>query len=113
MLCIKDQSLIPGVIKYLKTHSKTFSILSLVQEKFAEHNVLDSILALLCLINAIQLDRLNQQVAASAAGQVEQTDDLATEAEFAVSMTHVVASTSENVSTMAEEGVYIHIQGFC
>ena len=76
------------------------------QEKFAEHNVLDAILALLCLINEIQLDQLNEQVLGSAAGQTGAADAWETQTDLGLSVTHVVASPSENVSTMAEEGEY-------
>ena len=89
--------------------SKQFPLfIFLWQEKFAEHNVLDAILALLCLINEIQLDRLNEQVLASAAGQTDVEDVWEThQADLGLSVTHVFALSSENVSTMAEEGEYL------
>ena len=77
----------------------------LLQEKFAEHKVLDAVLALLSLINVIQLERLNQQINTTAKlGLIEQTLESETEANHGLLLTHVAASPSENVSIMAEEG---------
>ena len=86
------------------------------QEKFAEYHVLDSVLHLLCLINNIQLEKLNQQIS-SEVGTVEQTILLENETGIFSGngtgrpsegghITHVVSSPSENVSTVAEEGKY-------
>ena len=77
-----------------------------LQEKFVEYSVLDSILVLLGLINKIQLDRLNEQVnaASHAADRMDQAFELETEADLGLPVMHAVASPSENVSTMAEEG---------
>ena len=90
------------------------NILFLLQEKFAEFHVLDAVLGLLCLINSLQLEKLNQQIKGNA-GTEGQTVLLGTEAElFGGSesgrptdegfITRVVSSPSENVSVVAEEG---------
>jgi len=86
----------------------------LFQEKFAEFGVLDAVLGLLCLINSLQLEKLNQQIKTNA-GTEGQTILLGTDAElFGGSesgrptdegfITRVVSSPSENVSVVAEEG---------
>lgn len=66
----------------------------------------DAILALLCLINEIQLYRLRELVFLSAADQTDATDAWETQTDLGLSVTHVVALPSENVSAMAEEGEY-------
>lgn len=87
----------------------------LSQEKFAEYNVLDAVLNLLCLVNTIQIERLIHQIKASA-GTMEQTDILEAEGDLfggngngraaeGGSITYVLSSPIENVSTVAEEGI--------
>ena len=86
------------------------------QEKFAEFHVLDAVLGLLCLINSLQLEKLNQQIKTTA-GTEGQTVILDTEAGLLGGsetvrpadegfITRVVSSLSENVSVGAEEGKY-------
>ena len=88
----------------------------LFQEKFAEFHVLDAVLGLLCLINSLQLEKLNQQIKTTA-GTEGQTVILDTEAGLLGGsetgrpadegfITRVVSSPSENVSVGAEEGKY-------
>ena len=88
----------------------------LFQEKFAEFHVLDAVLGLLCLINSLQLEKLNQQIKANA-GTETQTVILESEAELLGGsetgrptdegfITRVVSSPSENVSVGAEEGKF-------
>lgn len=74
------------------------------QEKFAEHKVLDAILALLSLMNAIQLEKLTQHMNANTTGHMQQTVELESEADQGLHLTEVMAASSENVSTMAEAG---------
>lgn len=86
------------------------------QEKFAKFHVLDAVLGLLCLINSLQLEKLNQQIKTNV-GTEEQTVILETEAEILSGsetgrptdegfITCVVSSPSENVSVGAEEGKF-------
>ena len=88
--------------------------LFLFQEKFAEFHVLDAVLGLLCLINSLQLEKLNQQIKANAGAETP-TVILESEAELLGGsetgrptdegfITRVVSSPSENVSVGAEEG---------
>ena len=90
--------------------------LLLFQEKFAEYHVLDAVLGLLCLINSLQLEKLNQQIKTSG-DTVGKTVLLETEAELFGGneagrpteegfITRVVSSPPENVSALAEEGTY-------
>ena len=86
----------------------------LFQEKFAEFHVLDAVLGLLCLINSLQLEKLNRQIKTNA-GTEAQTAILETETELLGGsetgrptdegfITRVVSSPSENMSVEAEEG---------
>ena len=90
--------------------------LFLFQEKFAEFHVLDAVLGLLCFINSLQLEKLNQQIKTNV-GSEEQTVILETEAERLGGsetgrpadegfITRIVSSPSENVSIGAEEGEF-------
>ena len=86
----------------------------LFQEKFAEFHVLDAVLGLLCLINSLQLEKLDQQIKSNAYSE-GQTVIPETGAEILGGsetgrpadesfITCVVSSPSENVSVGAEEG---------
>ena len=105
--------------------------LFLFQEKFAEFHVLDAVLGLLCLINSLQLEKLNQQIKANA-GTETQTVILESEAELLGGsetgrptdegfITRIVSSPSENVSVGAEEGEFklytiffiLHVKVWC
>ena len=88
----------------------------LFQEKFAEFHVLDAVLGLLCFINSLQLEKLNQQIKTNV-GSEEQTVTLETEGELLGGsetgrpadegfITRIVSSPSENVSIGAEEGEF-------
>ena len=79
-------------------------IVFVFQEGFTQHNVVDTILALLSLINGIQLDGLKERMLLSGAGQL-QIDGLHDwQSDHGFSITHTFASPCENVSTIAEEG---------
>lgn len=79
-------------------------IVVVFQEGFTQHNVVDTILALLSLINGIQLDGLKERMLLSGAGQL-QIDGLHDwQSDHGFFITHTFASPCENVSTIAEEG---------
>ena len=74
--------------------------------------MLHAILTLLCLINGIQLNHLNEWVSnASGQAKIDKTDNWGTDADVGLSITHALASPSEHVSAMAEEGGYF--PSFC
>ena len=90
--------------------------LFLFQEKFAEFHVLDAVLGLLCLINSLQLEKLNQQIKTTADTE-EQTVIIETEGKLLGGsetgrpadegfITRIVSSPAENVSVGAEEGKF-------
>ena len=90
--------------------------LFLFQEKFAEFHVLDAVLGLLCLINSLQLEKLNQQIKTTADTE-GQTVIIETEGELLGGsetgrpadegfITRIVSSPTENVSVGAEEGKF-------
>ena len=79
-------------------------IIFVFQEGFNQHNVVDTILALLSLINGIQLDGLKERMLLSGAGQLQIDGVHDCESDNGFSITHAFASPSENVSTIPEEG---------
>lgn len=97
----------PLVIAHCIGAMKILTAISIAEEsheRFAQHGVLHAILTLLCLINGIQLNHLNEWVSnASGQAKIDKTDNWGTDADIGLSITHALASPSEHVSAMAEE----------
>ncbi|XP_067026328.1 uncharacterized protein [Acropora muricata] len=96
----------PLVIAHCIGAMKILTAISIAKEShegFTQHNVVDTILALLSLINGIQLDGLKERMLLSGAGQLQIDGVHDWQSDHGFSITHTFASPCENVSTIAEE----------
>ncbi|XP_015759661.1 PREDICTED: uncharacterized protein LOC107338925, partial [Acropora digitifera] len=96
----------PLVIAHCIGAMKILTAISIAKEShegFTQHNVVDTILALLSLINGIQLGGFKEGLLLSGAGQLQIDGVHDWQSDHGFSITDTFASPCENVSTIAEE----------